>query len=331
MLTLGFDIVLGVGMIIAAVGALWSRDLFRAVVLFVVFGLLGALAWMRLQAPDVALAEAAIGAGLTGALLLDALGHLRDAGAPIPHARRSAAALLSIGVASALLLAVLDREVPSTNLAAQVQLALPMSGVEHAVTAVLLQFRSYDTLLEIAVLLVAAIIALALRDGATSTPTSTPPSPRRDSPIRASLLTSLVRLLLPVMIVTAVYLLWAGAFQPGGAFQAGAVLAALGVIWRIAGGRLPSTLFTRWGHASLIGGFATFLGLASAMLWLGRPLLAWPSPAAAHVIIVVIEAALTVSIGAGLLALFVSAPDATPSPPSAEPAPKSAPDAGAGA
>jgi multisubunit Na+/H+ antiporter MnhB subunit len=323
-LTLSFDLVLGVGMIIAAVGALWSRDHFRAVVLFVVFGLLGALAWMRLQAPDVALAEAAIGAGLTGALLLDALGHLRGARAPIPHARRSAAALLSIGVASALLLAILDREVPSTNLAEQVQRALPMSGVEHAVTAVLLQFRSYDTLLEIAVLLVAAIIALALRDG----PTPTPPSPRRESPIHTSMLTSLVRLLLPVMIITAVYLLWAGAFQPGGAFQAGAVLAALGVIWRISGGRLPSSLFTRWGHASLIGGFATFLVLASAMLWLGRPLLAWPSPEAAHVIIVIIEAALTVSIGAGLLALFISAPDATP--PSAEPTSASAPKAGVG-
>jgi multisubunit Na+/H+ antiporter MnhB subunit len=327
MLTLSFDILLGVGMLIAAVGALWSRDLFRAVVLFVVFGLLGALAWMRLQAPDVALAEAAIGAGLTGALLLDALGHLRDADSPIPHARRSAAALLSIGVASALLLAVLNREVPSTNLAEQVQAALPMSGVEHAVTAVLLQFRSYDTLLEIAVLLVAAIIALALRDG----PTPTRPALPSDSPIQTPLLTSLVRLLLPVMIVTAVYLLWAGAFQPGGAFQAGAVLAALGVIWRISGGRLPTTLFTRWGHASLIGGFATFLVLASAMLWLGRPLLAWPSPAAAHVIIVVIEVALTVSIGAGLLALFVSAPSAASSPPSAEPAPPSAPDPGASA
>jgi uncharacterized MnhB-related membrane protein len=36
-----------------------------------------ALAWARLGAPDIALAEAAIGAGLTGALLLDAVGHLR--------------------------------------------------------------------------------------------------------------------------------------------------------------------------------------------------------------------------------------------------------------
>jgi energy-converting hydrogenase B subunit D len=45
--------------------------------MFIVFGLLMALAWARLDAPDIALAEAAIGAGLTGALLLDALGALR--------------------------------------------------------------------------------------------------------------------------------------------------------------------------------------------------------------------------------------------------------------
>jgi len=54
-----------------------SPDLFKAVVLFIVFGLLMALAWARLAAPDLALAEAAIGAGLTGALLLDAVGHLQ--------------------------------------------------------------------------------------------------------------------------------------------------------------------------------------------------------------------------------------------------------------
>ena len=44
---------------------------------FIVFSLLMTLAWARLAAPDIALAEAAIGAGLTGALLLDAIGVLR--------------------------------------------------------------------------------------------------------------------------------------------------------------------------------------------------------------------------------------------------------------
>jgi uncharacterized MnhB-related membrane protein len=38
-----------------------------------------ALAWARLDAPDIALAEAAIGAGLTGALLLTALARLKRA------------------------------------------------------------------------------------------------------------------------------------------------------------------------------------------------------------------------------------------------------------
>lgn len=56
--------------------ALASAELFKAVVLFIAFGLLLTLVWVRLDAPDVALAEAAIGAGLTGALLLDALARL---------------------------------------------------------------------------------------------------------------------------------------------------------------------------------------------------------------------------------------------------------------
>lgn len=56
--------------------ALSSRDLFRGIVLFIAFGLVLSMAWVRLGAPDVALAEAAIGAGLTGALLLATWGRL---------------------------------------------------------------------------------------------------------------------------------------------------------------------------------------------------------------------------------------------------------------
>ena len=53
--------------------SLATADLFKAIVLFVVFGMVMALTWARLNAPDIALAEAAIGAGLTGALLLSTL------------------------------------------------------------------------------------------------------------------------------------------------------------------------------------------------------------------------------------------------------------------
>jgi energy-converting hydrogenase B subunit D len=75
-LTWLFDLLLAAALLVLAWQVMGTRDLFKSVVLFIAFGLLMALAWVRLQAPDIALAEAAIGTGLTGALLLDAVGHL---------------------------------------------------------------------------------------------------------------------------------------------------------------------------------------------------------------------------------------------------------------
>jgi len=71
-----FDGILGLLLLWLAWRALACPNLYKAIVLFIAFGLLLAIAWVRLAAPDVALAEAAIGAGLTGALLLAALARL---------------------------------------------------------------------------------------------------------------------------------------------------------------------------------------------------------------------------------------------------------------
>jgi energy-converting hydrogenase B subunit D len=70
------DAVLVLVLLWLAWASLSSRDLFRGIVLFIAFGLILSMAWVRLGAPDVALAEAAIGAGLTGALLLATWGRL---------------------------------------------------------------------------------------------------------------------------------------------------------------------------------------------------------------------------------------------------------------
>ena len=67
------DIALCGSLVWLAWQTLATADLFRATVLFIMLGLVMALAWARLDAPDVALAEAAIGAGLTGAMLLSTL------------------------------------------------------------------------------------------------------------------------------------------------------------------------------------------------------------------------------------------------------------------
>lgn len=76
-MNLAFDLLLAVALLWSGLRCLTVGRLDRAIVLFIVFGLLMALAWARLAAPDIGLAEAAIGAGLTGALLLDAYGALK--------------------------------------------------------------------------------------------------------------------------------------------------------------------------------------------------------------------------------------------------------------
>jgi uncharacterized MnhB-related membrane protein len=65
-----FDGVLALGLVWFAAQASFARSSGAAVANFIALGAFAALAWARLRAPDVALAEAAIGAGMTGALFL---------------------------------------------------------------------------------------------------------------------------------------------------------------------------------------------------------------------------------------------------------------------
>ena len=90
-----FDI--GLVVLILGIGAstIAAREAFAAVIAFVVYGLLLAIAWVRLSAVDVALTEAAIGGGMTGMLLLGAVARLRSAegndariSLPVPFWRR---------------------------------------------------------------------------------------------------------------------------------------------------------------------------------------------------------------------------------------------------
>jgi uncharacterized MnhB-related membrane protein len=78
-------VVLGV-----AVWTIAARETFAAVAAFVAYGLLLALVWVRLDAVDVALTEAAIGGGLAGILLLGAAARLRTTDAPAEAERPGA-------------------------------------------------------------------------------------------------------------------------------------------------------------------------------------------------------------------------------------------------
>ena len=71
-----FDGLLGLTLLWLGWRAVFALELFDTILSFIAFGMLLALAWLRLGAPDVALAEAALGGGVTGALLLAAFNRL---------------------------------------------------------------------------------------------------------------------------------------------------------------------------------------------------------------------------------------------------------------
>lgn len=161
-------------------------------------------------------------------------------------------------------------------------------------TAVLLNYRAYDTLLELGVLLLAVIAVWAMA--------------RADRPgsgiPRGPVLRGLARVLIPLLVFLAGYFLWIGSSRPGGAFQGGAVLGGAGVLLLLAWGpglRLPSEWLLR---AGLNLGLAVFLAAGVGVMVAGQRLLEYRLGVAAALILV-IETAAVVSIGLTLAALFL--------------------------
>ena len=291
-----FDVTLAAGLLAVAWLALASRNAFRMIVMFMVFGLLLSLSWVRLNAPDVALAEAAVGAGITGALLLRTLSALRHAPAEGSTAWPAAAlaGTLSLLTTAALATAFLMAPETVTGYDAQVAERLDRSGVANPVTAVLLNFRSYDTLLEIVVL--AAALAIMLMLGGK------PLAPRPLGP----LFVPFAKIIVPTSIVIAGYLLWLGATQPGGAFQAAAVLAAGGIVLILGRHYTPQETHTALIRLICAIGLGGFLLAAIGAQMLTGAMLLYPTGYEKSWI-VMIEATLTISIAATLAALFVGA------------------------
>jgi len=69
-----FDIMLMVLLITCALAVIRTKDLLGAVVIFSTYSLVMCLLWQHRGAPDVAMTEAAVGAGVTTVLFLLAIG-----------------------------------------------------------------------------------------------------------------------------------------------------------------------------------------------------------------------------------------------------------------
>lgn len=323
------DIAVGVAVLVAAAVALAVRDRLTSVVTFILLGGLLALLWTAVRAPDVALAEAAIGTGVTGALLVDAVADRRSTQARSGRGRGrlvawAAAATGGAGLVVALVAGVLaaDGSGDAAPLTGAVNEAMSSAAVGHDITAVLLDFRAYDTLLEVAVILVAVVGAYALASavppGAAaghaadssaghavgSSAGSAAGSAARGSTPPAATLVDFLRVASPVLLLLAAWLLFAGAYQPGGAFQGGAMLAGAAIL-AAGAGAAPALLEGVAGRVAVTVGPLAFLaaGGAGALLaghWLHMP------PGIEAPATVAVETALAVSIGAGLATLFLT-------------------------
>nr|WP_242464246.1 hydrogen gas-evolving membrane-bound hydrogenase subunit E [Halorhodospira halophila] len=287
-----------------------TRMLFRSVVLFIVFGLLMAVTWARLAAPDLALAEAAIGAGITGALLLSAYRALlppdsRDDGSdspppPVPPWAAVTVAVLAGALIAGIGWAVVGLEPPEQTAGRLALARLEESGVDNPVTAVLLNFRSIDTLAEVVVLFVAF---LAARVVAQDLVHAGPGDWLRASYREPLLVQPLIAFVGPMTVLAAGYLLWAGADQPGGAFQAGAVLAALGVLLRLTGRLRPTEETSFAERLALVGGLVLFTAIGLAGAGVASAVLDYPE-AWTYELILIIETALMLAIALPLVLLF---------------------------
>ena len=292
-----------------AVWTIAARETYAATVGFVVYGLLVALVWVRLDAVDVALTEAAIGGGLGGVLLLGAAARLRAiepvAAAETPGKIVSmSAAGLSATIAAALAAVVLLLPDPAPTLAPAAVANASATGLANPVTNVLMAFRAMDTMLEKVVLLLATVGVWSL---ASDQAWGGRPGPRHEADPRG-VLAFLARLLPPVGIVAGIYILWTGANRPGGAFQGGAILAAMWLLVIMAGLTDTPPVSSRWLRFALIAGPSLFLIVGLGGLCFGQAFLAYPL-AYAKPLILAIEVAMTLTIAVTLGLLLAGAPE----------------------
>jgi multisubunit Na+/H+ antiporter MnhB subunit len=220
---------------------------------------------------------------------------------PRPRSIRILAVVGSLTVAAILGVAALSLSTEPGGLTGRVEATMDRSGVGNPVTAVLLNFRAYDTWLEVGVLLLAVLGVIVLRGAPGPGPVPAEPSPDE----RLHLLW-LVRLLVPVLLLAAAHVLLTGTGAPGGAFQAGALLGSAAVLLTLNGTGTIERMSLIALRSAWLAGFGAFLLLAVATLSAGRRMLELPGASAA-LLILIIETAVTIAIGASLASLFVGA------------------------
>lgn len=279
-MTVVFGIFLLTLLVITALAIVRSTHLFTAVILTSIFSLLIAANFFLLDAADVALTEAAIGAGISTVLFLGALALTGEEERPSSGNR-----LVALGVVGVTTLIMIyatfdkprfgDSEAPVHQHVAPwyIEHTVDYIDIPNIVTAVLASFRGYDTLGELFVVLTAGIGVLFLL--APGTPNGSDAKNAIDRPsegLRHYLIPRVVgRLLIPFILLFGLYVQFHGEYGPGGGFQAGAIVAAAFILYALLEGEAQAirVLPSRALLGLITGGALLYCGVGAAGILLG--------------------------------------------------------------
>ena len=174
------DLILLLILVVCAVAAVFMKDLLSATIILGAYSLIMAVVWMRLNAVDVAFTEASVGAGITAVLIIAALSRTKrfeedkssGRGRPGGLIRKIAPAIVVIAIFGALVYGSIDLprfgdpDAPAHHHVADryIEEGHHETASENYVTAVLANYRGYDTLGETTVIFTAGIgVVLLLR------------------------------------------------------------------------------------------------------------------------------------------------------------------------
>lgn len=261
-MTVLFGVFLLAMLVITALAMVQTRNLFVAVMLGGIFSLLIATVFFLLDAADVSLTEAAVGAGISTVLFLGALSLTSDHEHSITPIRPLAVIIVIITM---LLIFgstfdfpfIGDPDTPVQNHVGTWYLEKTPEYIDipNVVTAVLGSYRGYDTLGEVFVVLTAGIGVLFLLGKAA------PSGCYRNKPsdtegLSHYLIPRLVgRLVIPFLLLFGLYVQFHGEYSPGGGFQAGALIASANILYALLEGEKRALLVVP--HNWLIGMMAS--------------------------------------------------------------------------
>jgi multicomponent Na+:H+ antiporter subunit B len=319
--TLVFSFFLLTLLVITAVAVVRTSNLFVAVMLLGIFSLLIAANFLLLDAADVALTEAAVGAGISTVLFLGALALTSERErSGTPH--RWLSLVVVVSATLVVLYATFDKPSFGDPTAPVHQHVAPwylektpeVIDVPNVVTAVLASFRGYDTLGEVFVVFTAGIGVLFLLSARHGHAAQRRPDAVDESDIglRDDLIPRVVgRLLVPFIVLFGLYVQFHGDYGPGGGFQAGALIAAAFILFALVEGEertleaLPfNTLLALMVSGALLYGLVGLAGIVLGGNFLDYSVLADDPVAGQHLGILLIEAGVGLTVTGVLLVIF---------------------------